>query len=100
MAVASLTPKVDRRRVPRDPDFELRKVADGSRGELFVILVKGVGTFAESSRPLSESASRNALHKLGYPAACIQSMLDQARTGSQPPTSETFNGDAVTTPIK
>jgi hypothetical protein len=59
--------------------FELQKVADGSRGERFIILIEGVGRFTESSKPLTESDSRRILHKLGHPAAVIESMVDRAK---------------------
>lgn len=59
--------------------FELQKVADGSRGERFIILIEGVGRFTESSKPLTESDSRRVLHKMGYPAADIEAMVDRAK---------------------
>ncbi len=59
--------------------FELQKVPDGSRGERFIILIEGVGRFAESSKPLSESDARRVLHKMGHPDAVIESMVDRAK---------------------
>ena len=59
--------------------FELQKVADGSRGERFIILIEGVGRFSESSKPLTESDSRRVLHKMGHPAAVIEAMVDRAK---------------------
>ena len=79
MAVVPLRPELDRRRATRDPDFRLQRVADSSGGERFVILVDGVGRFAEASKPLTESDTRKVLHKLGHSAAVIESMIDRAR---------------------
>ena len=59
--------------------FELQKVADISRGERFIIHIEGVGRFTESSKPLTESDSRRVLHKMGHPAAVIESMIDRAK---------------------
>jgi len=59
--------------------FGLQKVADGSRGERFIILIEGVGRFTESSKPLTESDARTVLHKMGHPAAVIESMVDRAK---------------------
>ncbi len=47
--------------------FELQKVANGSRGERFIILIEGVGRFSESSKPLTESDSRTVLQQDGAP---------------------------------
>lgn len=79
MAVVPLRPEFDRRRATRDPDFRLQKVEDSSRGERFVILVDGVGRFGEASKPLTETDTRRALHKLGHSAAVIESMIGRAR---------------------
>jgi len=72
-------PAVDRRRVTRDPNFRLQRVADTGRGERFVILIDGVGRYAESSKPLSESDARRVLHKMGHSAAVIELMVVRAK---------------------
>ena len=77
--VVSLRPKLDRRRVTRDPHFRMQPIAS-SRGERFIILVEGTGRYAESSKPLTESDSRKVLHKLGHPGAVIESMVGRAKT--------------------
>ena len=60
--------------------FELQKVAAGRMGERFiVVLIEGTGRVAESSKPLSASDARRALHKMGHSDAVIDAMFDRAR---------------------
>ena len=59
--------------------FGLQKVADGSMGERFIISIEGTGLVAESSKPLSASDARRALHKMGNSDAIIDAMFDRAR---------------------
>lgn len=84
MAVVPLRPDPERRRATRDPNFRLQKVADDSRGERFVVLIDGVGRFAEASKPLTESGVRKVLHKLKYSDAVIEAMIDRARAAPAP----------------
>ncbi len=72
-------PAIDRRRVVRDPNFGLKRVADTSRGERFVILIDGAGRYAEESKPLTESDARRVLHKMGHPATVIELMVGRAK---------------------
>jgi hypothetical protein len=63
--------------------FWLQKVADGSRGERFVIhLEADAGKSADCSRPMSECDAKTALHKLGTSDAVIESMFEHARASS------------------
>jgi hypothetical protein len=59
--------------------FWLRRVADGSMGERFIILLEAAGKDAASSKPMSESGVRSALHKMGNSDAAIASMFERAR---------------------
>jgi hypothetical protein len=59
--------------------FGLQKVADGSMGERFVILLEAAGKDAACSKPMSESDVRSALHKMGNSDAAIASMFERAR---------------------
>jgi len=68
--------------------FELQQVPDGSRGERFIIHIEGVGRFTECSKPLTESDARRVLHKMGHPAAVIESMVDRAKAAQ--PNSDNF----------
>jgi hypothetical protein len=70
-----------RRAVLAMPDrFGLQKVVDGRMGERFIIvLLEGTGRVAESSKPLSASDARRALHKMGHSDAIIDAMFDRAR---------------------
>jgi hypothetical protein len=68
--------------------FGLQKVADGSTGERFIILLEGYGKDADCSKPLSASDARTALHKLGNSDAVIESMFDRARNVSSEETSK------------
>ncbi len=79
MTIVTQRPKLDRRRVTRDPHFALQKAADSSRGERFVILIDGVGQYPESSKPLTESDARKVLHKMGHAAAVIEAMVGRAK---------------------
>jgi hypothetical protein len=64
--------------------FCLQKVADGSTGERFIILLEApAGGDADCSRPMSASDARTALHKLGTSHAVIESMFDRARNPSR-----------------
>jgi hypothetical protein len=59
--------------------FGLQKVADGSIGERFIILLEAAGKDAARSKPMSESDVRSALHKMGNSDAAIASMFERAR---------------------
>ena len=64
--------------------FWLQKVANGSRGERFIIHVEANSDkSADSSMPMSACDAKTALHKLGMPDAVIESMFDRARASSQ-----------------
>lgn len=69
--------------------FRLQKVADGSTGERFIILLEAAaGRDADCSRPMSASDARTALHKLGTSHAVIESMFDRARNASREDTPD------------
>jgi hypothetical protein len=63
--------------------FGLQKVAAGRMGERFIVLVEGPGRVAESSKPLSASDARRALHKMGISDESIDAMFDRARKEPQ-----------------
>ena len=79
MTAVTLREKQDRRRVTRDPHFDLQKIKDTDRGERYVILIDGPGEYAEPSKTLSEADSRNVLHKMGHSADVIESMVSRAK---------------------
>lgn len=69
--------------------FWLQKVADGSRGERFIIQLEAdAGREADCSKPMSASDARTALHKLGTSNAVIESMFDRARNASREDTPD------------
>ncbi len=61
--------------------FSLLKVADGSLGERFIIVLENDAQ-SYQSKPMLESHARLALHKLGSSETAIASMVDLARKGS------------------
>jgi hypothetical protein len=79
MTAVTTRQKLDRRQVTRDPEFSLRRIADVVRGDRYVLLIEGVGRYAEPSKSLNESDLRRVLHKLGHSASVIESMVDRAK---------------------
>ena len=79
MTAVTTRQELDRRQVTRDPEFILRRIADRARGERYVLLIEGGGRYPERSKSLNEPDLRKVLHKMGYPAAAIESMVGRAK---------------------
>jgi len=80
MTAVTARQELDRRQVTRDPQFILRKIADRARGERYVLLIEGGGRHPERSKSLNEPDLRKVLHKMGYPAPAIESMVGRVKS--------------------